>query len=108
MQGSLPLNPTDVPAVVPHLSFNTAVSFMTNTNWQSYGGEATMSHLTQMVGLAVQNFVSAAAGMATVAALIRGLARRRASTIGNFWVDLTRTHGPDPAAARVRRSPSCS
>jgi K+-transporting ATPase ATPase A chain len=91
LQGSLPLNPTDVPAVVPHLSFNTAVSFMTNTNWQSYGGEATMSHLTQMVGLSVQNFVSAAAGMATMAALIRGLSRRRSSTIGNFWVDLTRT-----------------
>jgi K+-transporting ATPase ATPase A chain len=91
LQGSLPLNPTDVPAVVPHLSFNAAVSFMTNTNWQSYGGEATMSHLTQMLGLAVQNFVSAAAGMATVAALIRGLSRRRASTVGNFWVDLTRS-----------------
>ena len=90
-QGSLPLNPTDMPAVVPHLSFNTAVSFMTNTNWQSYGGEATMSHLTQMTGLAVQNFVSAAAGMATVAALIRGISRRRSSTIGNFWVDLTRS-----------------
>ena len=91
LQGRLPFNPTGVPAVVPHLSFNTAVSFMTNTNWQSYGGEATMSHLTQMVGLAVQNFVSAAVGMTTVAALIRGLSRRRASTIGNFWVDLTRS-----------------
>ncbi len=89
-QGSLPLNPAELSGVVPHLSFNTAVSFMTNTNWQSYGGESTMSHLTQMTGLAVQNFVSAAAGMATVAALIRGLARRRATTIGNFWVDLTR------------------
>jgi len=91
LQGSLPLNPVELPGVVPHLSFNTAVSFMTNTNWQSYGGESTMSHLTQMLGLAVQNFVSAAAGMATLAALIRGLSRRRASTIGNFWVDLTRT-----------------
>jgi K+-transporting ATPase ATPase A chain len=91
LQGSLPLNPANLPGVVPHLSFNTAVSFMTNTNWQSYGGESTMSHLTQMSGLAVQNFVSAAAGMATVAALIRGLTRRRAATIGNFWVDLTRT-----------------
>ena len=90
-QASLPFNPTDMPAVGEHLSFNTAVSFMTNTNWQSYGGEATMSHLTQMVGLTVQNFVSAAAGMAVMAALIRGLARRRAATIGNFWVDLTRT-----------------
>jgi len=91
LQGHLPFNPTDMPAVGAHLSFNTSVSFMTNTNWQSYGGEATMSHLTQMLGLGVQNFVSAAAGMAIMAALIRGLARRRASTIGNFWVDLTRS-----------------
>jgi K+-transporting ATPase ATPase A chain len=91
LQGSLPLNPVDLPGVVPHLSFDTAVSFMTNTDWQSYGGETTMSHLTQMVALAVQNFVSAAAGMAVMAALIRGLARRRATTVGNFWVDLTRT-----------------
>jgi K+-transporting ATPase ATPase A chain len=91
LQGHLPLNPVKVPGVIPHLSFNTSISFLTNTNWQSYGGEATMSHLTQMVGLSVQNFVSAAAGMATVAAMIRGLARRRASTIGNFWVDLTRS-----------------
>jgi potassium-transporting ATPase potassium-binding subunit len=90
-QAGLPLNPNDLPGVVPHLSFNTAVSFMTNTNWQSYGGESTLSHLTQMTGLTVQNFVSAAAGMAVMAALIRGLARRRASTLGNFWVDLTRT-----------------
>ena len=91
LQGVLPFNPTDMPAVPPNVSFNTAISFMTNTNWQAYSGEATMSHLTQMVGLAVQNFVSAAAGMAVMAALIRGLARRRASTLGNFWVDLTRT-----------------
>ena len=91
LQGALPFNPTDMPGVTNHLAFNTAVSFMTNTNWQSYSGELTMSHLTQMTGLAVQNFVSAAAGMAVMAALIRGLARRRASTVGNFWVDLTRT-----------------
>jgi K+-transporting ATPase ATPase A chain len=91
LQGVLPFNPTDMPAVPENVSFNTAVSFMTNTNWQSYAGEATMSHLTQMMGLAVQNFVSAAAGMAVMAALIRGLARRRASTLGNFWVDLTRS-----------------
>lgn len=91
LQGALPLNPTGMPGVVPHLSFNTAVSFMTNTNWQSYGGETTLSHLTQMVALTVQNFVSAAAGMAVMVALIRGLARRRAIAIGNFWVDLTRT-----------------
>jgi K+-transporting ATPase ATPase A chain len=91
LQHWLPFNPVDLPNVGAHLSFNTAVSFMTNTDWQSYGGESTMSHFTQMVGLSVQNFVSAAAGMAVLAALIRGLARRRASTIGNFWVDLTRT-----------------
>jgi K+-transporting ATPase ATPase A chain len=91
LQGSLPFNPTSMAAPDEHLSFNTAVSFMTNTNWQSYGGETTLSHLTQMVGLTVQNFVSAAAGMAVMAAFIRGLARRRASTLGNFWVDLTRT-----------------
>ena len=91
IQDSLPFNPTNMPAVGQHLSFNTAVSFATNTNWQSYGGESTMSHLSQMLGLAVHNFVSAAAGMAVLAAFIRGLARRRASTLGNFWVDLTRT-----------------
>jgi potassium-transporting ATPase potassium-binding subunit len=91
LQGVLPFNPTNMPAVGQHLAFNTAVSFSTNTNWQSYGGEATMSHLSQMLGLGVHNFVSAAAGMAVMAALIRGLARRRASTIGNFWVDLTRS-----------------
>ncbi len=91
IQDSLPFNPTNMPAVGEHLSFNTAVSFSTNTNWQSYSGEATMSHLSQMLGLAVHNFVSAAAGMAVLAAFIRGLARRRASTLGNFWVDLTRT-----------------
>ncbi len=91
LQGSLPLNPTGVVGVVPHLAFNTAVSFTTNTNWQSYGGEATMSHLTQMSVLTVQNFVSAGAGMATVAALLRGLSRQRSATIGNFWVDLTRS-----------------
>jgi potassium-transporting ATPase potassium-binding subunit len=91
IQDSLLFNPTNMPAVGEHLSFNTAVSFSTNTNWQSYGGETTMSHLSQMLGLAVHNFVSAAAGMAVLAAFIRGLARRRASTLGNFWVDLTRT-----------------
>lgn len=91
LQGVLPFNPTQMPAVPANVSFNAAVSFMTNTNWQAYAGEATMSHLTQMSGLAVQNFVSAAAGMAVMAALIRGLARRQATTVGNFWVDLTRT-----------------
>jgi potassium-transporting ATPase potassium-binding subunit len=91
LQGVLPLNPTDVGAVPPALGFNTAASFVTNTNWQNYGGESTMSHLTQMAGLAVQNFMSAAVGIAVVVALIRGLTRRRSATIGNFWVDLTRT-----------------
>jgi K+-transporting ATPase ATPase A chain len=73
------------------LAFNTAVSFTTNTNWQNYAGEITMSHLTQMMGLAVQNFVSAAVGIAVAVTLIRGLVRRRSTTIGNFWVDLTRS-----------------
>ena len=91
LQGVLPLNPQGMGAVSPDSSFNTAVSFATNTNWQGYGGESTMSYLTQMLALTVQNFVSAASGMATLVALIRGFARRSADTIGNFWVDLTRT-----------------
>jgi K+-transporting ATPase ATPase A chain len=91
MQGVLPWNPQGFEGPESHLSFNTAASFTTNTNWQAYGGETTMSYFTQMVGLAVQNFASAAAGMAVMAAFIRGLARRRAATLGNFWVDLTRT-----------------
>ncbi len=91
LQGMLPLNPMGLGAVTPDSSFNTAVSFASNTNWQGYGGEVTMSYLTQMLGLTVQNFVSAATGMATLAAFVRGLARRSAQTIGNFWVDLVRT-----------------
>jgi len=91
LQGALPLNPQGLGAVSPDSSFNTAVSFATNTNWQGYGGETTMSYLTQMLGLTVQNFVSAATGMAVLAAFVRGFARRSAETIGNFWVDLTRT-----------------
>ena len=91
LQGVLPLNPEGLAAVSPDSSFNTAVSFATNTNWQGYGGESTMSYLTQMLALTVQNFVSAAAGMAVLAAMIRGFARRSAQTIGNFWVDMTRT-----------------
>jgi K+-transporting ATPase ATPase A chain len=90
-QAALPLNPAGLGAVTPDSSFNTAASFASNTNWQGYGGEVTMSYLSQMLGLNVQNFVSAASGMATVAALIRGLVRRSTSTIGNFWVDLTRS-----------------
>jgi len=91
VQGFLPLNPEKLGAVSPDSSFNTAVSFATNTNWQGYGGETTMSYLTQMLALTVQNFVSAATGMAVLIALVRGFARRSAATIGNFWVDLTRT-----------------
>jgi potassium-transporting ATPase potassium-binding subunit len=91
IQGGLPLDPTDVSAVPPALAFNTAASFVTNTNWQNYGGESTMSHLTQMAGLTVQNFVSAAVGIAVAIALIRGLVRHKSPTIGNFWVDLTRS-----------------
>ncbi len=91
LQGVLPLNPAGLAAVSPHLAFNTAVSFATNTNWQSYGGETTLSYLSQMLGLSVQNFVSAAAGMATLVALIRGLVRASTTRLGNFWVDLLRT-----------------
>ncbi|HYL51681.1 MAG TPA: potassium-transporting ATPase subunit KdpA [Acidimicrobiia bacterium] len=91
LQEHLPLNPDHQVGPSAALSFNTAVSFLTNTNWQNYAGESTMSHLTQMAGLAVHNFVSAAAGAAVAVALIRGLVRRRTQTLGNFWVDLTRT-----------------
>ena len=91
LQGLLPLNPSAFGAVAPDLAFNTAVSFITNTNWQAYAGESTLSYLTQMLGLTVQNFVSAGTGMAVLVALIRGLTARTASTIGNFWVDLTRS-----------------
>jgi K+-transporting ATPase ATPase A chain len=90
LQGLLPFNPQGVGGVAPDLAFNTAASFATNTNWQAYGGESTMSYFTQMAGLAYQNFVSAAAGMAVAIALIRGIARREQQTIGNFWVDLVR------------------
>jgi K+-transporting ATPase ATPase A chain len=90
IQDSLPLNPEHFGAVTPALSWNTAVSFVTNTNWQNYSGESTMSYLSQMGGLAVQNFVSAAVGMAVAVALIRGFARKGSPTIGNFWVDLVR------------------
>ncbi|AMV38387.1 potassium-transporting ATPase subunit KdpA [Planctomyces sp. SH-PL62] len=91
LQGVLPLNPEGLPAVSPDSAFNTAVSFGTNTNWQGYGGEATMSYLTQAAALTVQNFVSAAAGMAVLVALIRGFSKHESDSIGNFWVDLTRS-----------------
>ncbi len=90
LQGLLPYNPQGMAAVTPDLSFNTSISFITNTNWQSYSGETTMSYLVQMLGLTVHNFVSAATGIALAIALIRGFARRSAKTLGNFWVDLTR------------------
>jgi len=90
-QGVLPLNPERLGAVTPDSAWNTATSFATNTNWQGYSGEVTMSYLSQMLGLTMQNFVSAATGMAVVVALIRGIARHTAKGIGNFWVDLTRT-----------------
>jgi potassium-transporting ATPase potassium-binding subunit len=89
-QAVLPLNPEGMPAVAPDLAFNTAVSFTSNTNWQNYGGESTMSYFTQMVALTAQNFVSAATGIALVIALIRAFARASGKTVGNFWVDLTR------------------
>ena len=90
LQFSLPLNPAGMAAVSPDSSFNTALSFVTNTDWQGYSGESTMSYLTQMLGLAVQNFLSAATGIAVVFALIRGFAARSTAVIGNFWVDVTR------------------
>ncbi len=92
LQHRLPLNPQAMGAVPDHLAFNTAISFTTNTNWQSYGGESTMSYLSQMLALAIHNFTSAAAGIAVAAALVRGIARSCSKTVGNFWVDLVRLH----------------
>ena len=91
LQASLPFNPQNLPGVSPDSAFNTAVSFATNTNWQGYSGEVTMSYLTQMLGLTVQNFLSVATGMAVLVALIRGFTRRNMDCIGNFWVDITRS-----------------
>src|ERR1700742_1204645 len=90
LQDVLPFNPAEQSAVAPELAFNTAVSFITNTNWQNYGGESTMSYLVQMLGLTNQNFLSAATGIVLAVALIRGFTRTSMKTIGNFWVDLTR------------------
>ncbi len=89
-QDHLPLNPQGLPGLAPHLAFNTAASFTTNTNWQSYTGESTMSYFSQMVALAIHNFTSAACGIAIAAALVRGIARQSAKTVGNFWVDVVR------------------
>jgi K+-transporting ATPase ATPase A chain len=91
LQGHLPLNPDGLKGVSPHIALNTTASFVTNTNWQYYGGEYTMSYLSQMAGLAVQNFVSAGVGMAVLAAVVRGFARRSSGELGNFWVDLYRS-----------------
>jgi K+-transporting ATPase ATPase A chain len=90
LQQALPFNPQDMAAVPPDLSFNTTISFLTNTNWQNYGGESTLSYLSQMLGLTHQNFLSAATGIVLAVALVRGFARASAQTIGNFWVDATR------------------
>ena len=90
LQAVLPFNPQGFAAVAPDLAFNTAASFTTNTNWQAYGGESTMSYFTQMAGLAYHNFVSAAVGIAVAIAFIRGIAQKEKDTIGNFWVDLVR------------------
>jgi K+-transporting ATPase ATPase A chain len=90
-QDLLPFNPQTLPGLRADLAFNTAISFVTNTNWQSYGGETTMSYLSQMAGLTTQNFVSAATGMAVAAAVARGLAGKQVKSIGNFWADMTRS-----------------
>ena len=107
LQGVLPANPAGLGAVTPDSSFNTAMSFATNTNWQGYGGETTLSYLTQMLGLTVQNFVSAATGMAVLVALIRGFSRKTTTDLGNFWVDLDSGHAlhPPPALDRLRARP---
>ena len=128
LQALLPFNPQGLAAVPPDLAFNTAASFTTNTNWQSYVGETTMSYLTQMAGLAYHNFVSAATGIALAIAFIRGIAANKREALGNFWVDMTRAalwvllpfcdrrraaarlagRGPEPEALRSRpagRSP---
>src|SRR5260370_23258717 len=89
-QAILPFNPAGQDAVAPDLAFNTAASFVTNTNWQNYGGESTMSYLVQMLGLTHQNFLSAATGIVLAVALIRGFSRASVPTVGNFWVDVTR------------------
>jgi K+-transporting ATPase ATPase A chain len=89
-QGALPYNPQALGAVPTAVAWNTAISFVTNTNWQSYGGETSLSHFTQMAGLTVQNFLSAATGLGVMAALARGIRRRKATSLGSFWVDLIR------------------
>ncbi|MCU0479758.1 MAG: potassium-transporting ATPase subunit KdpA, partial [Anaerolineae bacterium] len=91
LQGVLPLNPANIASTSPHLAFNIATSFMTNTNWQAYGGETTMSYLTQMMGLAVQNFLSASTGIAVMVALARGLANKSSKILGNFWSDMVKS-----------------
>ena len=108
LQNHLPLNPQGLDAVSPDLAFNTAVSFTTNTNWQSYGGESTLSYFSQMVALVIHNFVSAATGIGVAAAVVRGVARHSLTTLGNFWVDLVRVTSlrnrrlPRPPGRQVR------
>ena len=121
LQNFLPLNPRGFDAVAPDLAFNTSTSFITNTNWQNYSGETTMSYLTQMLGLTVHNFLSAATGLAMAFALVRGFARSSATTVGNFWVDVSKdrfgggaggVNPPAVIASRTRgvasRARSCS
>ena len=108
LQAVLPFNPAEQSAVAPDLSFNTAVSFVANTNWQSYGGETTVSYLTQMLALTSQNFLSAATGVAIAMAVIRGFARSSVRTVGNFWVDVVRMHALRSAAdLRYRHRRTC-
>ena len=106
LQQVLPFNPQGFGAVAPALAFNTAASFTTNTNWQAYGGETTMSYFTQMAGLAYHNFVSAAVGISVAIAFIRGIAQKEKETLGNFWVDLTRACSG--CCCRFRSSARCS
>src|SRR5690606_6934125 len=91
LQAYLPFNPQALPGLGPHLAFNTAISFVTNTNWQSYGGETTLSYFSQMVGLTTQNFVSAATGIAVIVPVARAFSGTRDATVGNFWTDMTRS-----------------
>ena len=107
-QDHLPLNPQGLAGLAPHLAFNTAASFTTNTNWQSYGGESTMSYFSQMVALAIHNFMSAAVGIAVAAALVRGIARQSMKTVGNFWADTVRASPITCSSPSASSSPASS
>ncbi len=106
-QAHLPLDPVGIPDVNQYVSFNTATSFVTNTNWQAYGGETTMSYLTQMLVMTFQNFISAAVGMAVLVALIRGFIRSRTDVLGNFWQDTVRGTSSTSCCPSRRSSRSC-